>query len=190
MSEWLCGVWLPAAVKPQQNVKTVCWLRKVSSNFFILLRVVITVAWRENANKRYTFCLSNFSCFLAAVLRFSSPLWSQKKNYRGDIKSSGSLRPQDYIGDIKTSAHTAKLDVNIHFLFIYIHTSSSLSQHPHHLQALTLPERSASRVRICLLATQKNSEKFKKKKVTDRALWNLQRWVRLKIRRENLSSLG
>lgn len=124
-----------------------------------MLRVVITVAWRENANKRYTFCLSNFICFLAAVLRFSSPLWSQKKNYIGDIKSSGSLRPQDYIGDIKTSAHTAKLDVHTHFLFIYIHTSSSLSQHPHHLQALTVPERSANRVRICLLATQKKSEK-------------------------------
>lgn len=107
---------------------------------------------------------------LVAFWQLSSPLWCEKKNYIGDIKSSGSLRPQDYTGDIKTSAHTAKLDVHIHFLFIYIHTSSSLSHHPHHLQALTLPERSVSRVRLCVLATQKNSEKFKKKKVADRAL--------------------
>lgn len=51
-----------------------------------------------------------------------------------------------------------------HIFVSYIHTSSSFSHHPHLLQALTLTEGSANRVRICLLVTQKKSEKPKEKK--------------------------
>lgn len=65
------------------------------------------------------------------------------------------------MGDIKTSTHTVKLDGHIHFLFTNIHTSSLATLAL--LKALTLKEGCANRVTICLLPTQKNSEKFKKK---------------------------